>query len=104
MVQLVMKDGDVMKILNKEYFEYMKNFRDSNNLQDQLTDDDCKCYANMFSVYSDITNNQFSFDEMLQTYDFVTDVIDVMFMRQKEKGSSCNRKDRVFPYSRNKRL
>ncbi len=76
MVQLVMKDGDVMKILNKEYFEYMKNFRDSNNLQDQLTDDDCKCYANMFSVYSDITNNQFSFDEMLQTYDFVTDVID----------------------------
>ena len=65
-----------MKILNKEYFESMKKFRDSNNLQEELTDNDCSCYANMFSVFADITNNHFSFEEMLQTYDFITDVID----------------------------
>lgn len=65
-----------MKILSKEYFEAMKDFRNSNNLQEELTDNDCSCYANMFSVFADITNKQFSFDEMLQTYDFITDVID----------------------------
>ena len=65
-----------MKILNKEYFILMKKFRDINSLQDELTDDDCICYANMLSVYSDITSSLFSFDEMLQTYDFITDVID----------------------------
>lgn len=65
-----------VKLLNKEFFELMKNFRESNNLQDELTDNDCKCYANMLSVYSDITNDQFTFAEMLQTYDFITDVID----------------------------
>lgn len=32
-----------MKTLNKEYFEAMKDFRDSNNLQDELTDNDCIC-------------------------------------------------------------
>ena len=65
-----------MKILNKDYFKAMKKYRDDNNLQDELTDDDCICYANMFSVYSDITDNKYSFDEMFQTYDFITDVID----------------------------
>ena len=65
-----------MKILNKEYFEAMKEFRDNNNLQDELTDNDCICYANMFSVFSDITGGKLSFDEMFNTYDFITDVID----------------------------
>ena len=65
-----------MKILNKDYFKAMKKYRDDNNLQDELTDDDCICYANMFSVYYDITDNKYSFDEMFQTYDFITDVID----------------------------
>lgn len=77
-----------MEILNEEYFESMKRFRDNNNLQDELTDNDCICYANMFAVYSDITNGQFSFDEMLQTYDFITDIIDglrpdIMIMNDK---------------------
>ena len=65
-----------LKLLNKDFFELMKNFRDVNNLQEELTDNDCKCYANMLSVFSDITNDQFTFAEMLQTYDFITDVID----------------------------
>ena len=65
-----------MKILNKEYFEAMKDFRDNNNLQDELTDNDCACYANMFSVFFDITDGKLSFDEMFNTYDFITDVID----------------------------
>lgn len=29
-----------MKILNKKYFESMKKYRDDNNLQNELTDDD----------------------------------------------------------------
>lgn len=42
----------------------------------------------MLSVYADITNGQFSFDEILQTYDFTTDVIDsyrpeIMIMNDK---------------------
>lgn len=45
-----------MKILNKKYFESMKKYRDDNNLQNELTDDDCICYANMFSVYFEITD------------------------------------------------
>lgn len=65
-----------MKILNKKYFESMKKYRDDNNLQNELTDDDCICYANMFSVYFEITDKKYSFDEMFQTYDFITDVID----------------------------
>ena len=65
-----------MKILNKEYFKLMKEFKDSNNLQEELTDNDCICYANMFSVFSDITDGKFTFNEMFQTYDFITDVID----------------------------
>ena len=77
-----------MKILNEEYYKLMKDFRNNNNLQEQLTDKDCICYANMFSVYADITNKQFSFNEMLQTYDFITDVIDglrpdIMIMNNK---------------------
>ena len=30
----------------------------------------------MFSVYFEITDKKYSFDEMFQTYDFITDVID----------------------------
>jgi len=67
---------DKMNLLNKEYFELMKKFRDNNNLQDQLTDNDCKSYANMFSVFADITENKLTFDKMLETYNYVTDVID----------------------------
>lgn len=42
----------------------------------------------MFAVYSDITKGQFSFDEMLQTYDFITDIVDglrpdIMIMNDK---------------------
>ncbi len=40
-----------MRILSEEYFESMKRFRDSNNLQNELTDNDCTCYANMFAIY-----------------------------------------------------
>lgn len=47
-----------MKILNKNYFESMKKYRDDNNLQNELTDDDCICYANMFSVYFEITDKK----------------------------------------------
>ncbi len=67
-----------IKILNKDYFEKMKKYRDDNDLQNELTDDDCICYANMFSVYSDINDNKYSFDEMLHTHDLITDVIDVL--------------------------
>lgn len=65
-----------MIILNEDYFKSMKNFREENGLQDELTDNDCKCYANMLSVYADITHQKYSFDEMLKTYDYITDVID----------------------------
>lgn len=87
MVELI-KGSDLNEDINKEYFESMMEFRDSNNLQDELTDNDCICYANMLSVYADITDGQFSFDEMLQTYDFITDVVDgyrpeIMIMNDK---------------------
>lgn len=65
-----------MKLLNKEFFENMKKFRDENGLQEELTDKDCQYYANMLSVLDDVSHNQFSFDELINTYDFITDVID----------------------------
>ena len=71
-----MKGRDDLNILNQEFFELMKKFRDDNNLQKELTDNECICYANMLSVFYDITNNELPFAKLLQTYDFVTDIID----------------------------
>lgn len=64
-----------MKILNKEYYELMKEFRDNNDLQNDLNDEECICFANVFNIFSDITENQLSFDEMFQVYGFISDVV-----------------------------
>ena len=63
-----------MKILNKEYASQMKQLRDENNIE--LSDHECECYSNMFHVLNDVAGNQFTFEQLFDTYDFFTDVLD----------------------------
>lgn len=63
-----------MKILNEEFFKNMNEYINEFNLD--LTEEESKCYANILSVLNDISNKQFTFDQLFNTYDFITDVID----------------------------
>lgn len=63
-----------MKILNKEYANKMKQLRTEYNLE--LSDYECECYSNMFHVLNDVVENQYTFEQLFDTYDFFTDVLD----------------------------
>lgn len=63
-----------MKILNKEYVNKMKQLRTEYNLE--LSDYECECYSNMFHVLNDVVENQYTFEQLFDIYDFFTDVLD----------------------------
>lgn len=63
-----------MKVINEKFFYNMKEFIKENKLV--LNEEEIICYANMLSVLNDISNNQFTFEQLINTYDFITDVID----------------------------
>lgn len=63
-----------MKVINEEFFKNMNDYIKEFNLE--LTEEESKCYANMLSVLNDISHKQFSFGQLIETYDFITDVID----------------------------
>lgn len=63
-----------MNILNKEYANKMKLLRTEYNLE--LSDYECECYSNMFHVLNDVVENQYTFEQLFDTYDFFTDVLD----------------------------
>lgn len=63
-----------MKVINEVFWKNMNNYKNEFNLD--LTDEECKCYANMLSVLNDISHEDFTFKQLINTYDFITDVID----------------------------
>lgn len=63
-----------MKMLNKEYAKKMKQLRTEYNLE--LSDYECECYSNMFHVLNDVVDNQYTFEQLFDTYVFFTDVLD----------------------------
>lgn len=63
-----------MKVINEEFLKNMNEYRKKFNLE--LTEEECKCYANMLSVLNDISHKEFTFEQLINTYDFITDVID----------------------------
>lgn len=63
-----------MRILNKDYVKKMKQLRTKYNLE--LLDYECECYSNIFYVLNDVVNNQYTFEQLFDTYDFFTDVLD----------------------------
>ena len=52
----------------------MKQLRTEYNLE--LSDYECECYSNMFHVLNDVVDNQYTFEQLFDTYDFFTDVLD----------------------------
>ena len=62
-----------MKILNKEYVNRMKQLRTEYNLK--LSDYECECYSNMFHVLNDVVGNQYTFEQLFNTYDFFINVL-----------------------------
>lgn len=63
-----------MKILNKDYVKKMQQLRTKYKLE--LSDYECECYSNMFNVSNDVVDNQYTFEQLLDTYNFFTDVLD----------------------------
>lgn len=63
-----------MKVINDEFFNNMNEFIKEHKLE--LNEEESKCYANMLSVLNDISHKQFTFEQLISTYDFITDVID----------------------------
>ncbi len=57
-----------MKIINKEYVDIMKRYNLEYNLK--LSNYECECYANMFNVLNEVASNQFTFEQLFDTYNF----------------------------------
>ena len=63
-----------VEILNKAFNKQMKKSNEENKLG--LTEYECDCYSNCFYVIYELTSKQFTFDEILEIYDYFTDVKD----------------------------
>ena len=65
-----------LKGKSKEFLDEMILYRNENGLQNELSIEDCEFYALVFSTIYDATNKQYTFNEILNIYDFFTDVSD----------------------------
>ena len=71
------KDVNVSK--NKKVEEFTKemvNYVKENNLEEELSSSDCEFYGHVFNCIYELTGKSYSFDNILNIYDFFTDVLD----------------------------
>lgn len=60
-------------VLNDEFKNKMIEINKEYNLG--LDNYECECYSNCFYVLDELTNHQFEFEEIFDTYDFFSDVL-----------------------------
>ena len=63
-----------MNIISGDYLKKMKQFRKEHKLE--LSDDECECYSNMFYVLNEVVNFKYTFEQLVDTYDFFVGVLE----------------------------